>query len=123
MLHPDRIWCIAEVASAEKLAKALTETTWCCCQAFKVSGHPRYIWLNDSTSPDGAQEYAVCQLGLAQGDIRQLESITFGWCDIDKALQFIRQTLNGEDDNNEWSRPVTATIQNAKEHGRCGHCA
>lgn len=123
MFHADRIWCIAEVASAEELARALTETTWCCCQAFIVSGNPRYIWLNDSTSPDGAQEYAVCRIGLAQGDIRQLESITFGWCDIDKTLQFIRQTLNGEDDNNEWSRPVIATIQSAKEHGRCDHCA
>lgn len=123
MLHADRVWCVSEVESAEALAKALAETAWCCCQAFQIAGHPRYIWLNDSTSPDGAQEYAACRLGLAKGDLRQLESITFGWCEFDKSLQHIRHTLRGDDDNNEWARPITATIQTAKEHGRCGHCA
>ena len=58
-----------------------------------------------------------------KGELRQLESITFGWSDYDKALKFILATLNGEDDNNEWSRPVTAVIQTSEEHGRCGHCA
>lgn len=123
MLYADRVWCVSELESAEELAKSLAETTWCCCQAFQIAGYPRYIWLNDSTSPDGAQEYAVCRLGLANGDLRQLESITFGWCEFDKSLQHIHQTLRGDDDNNEWARPVTATIQTAKEHGRCGHCA
>jgi hypothetical protein len=42
---------------------------------------------------------------------------------IDEALEFILATLNGENDNNEWSRPVTAVIQTVEEHGRCGHCA
>ena len=92
MLHSDRIWSVAEVASAEELAADLTETTWCCCQAFQITGHPRYIWLNDSTSPDGAQEYAVCRLGLAKGDIRQIETITFGWCDSAKALKFVKRS-------------------------------
>ena len=73
MLHADRVWSISELSSEEELAKNLSETTWCCCQAFRISGHPHYVWLNDSTSEDGAQEYAVCQLGLAKGDIRQIE--------------------------------------------------
>ena len=123
MLHADRIWSASEVSSAEELARHLTETTWCCCQGFRIAGHPRYVWLNDSTSADGAQEYAVCRLGLAKGDIRQIESITFGWCDYDKSLQFIHETLEGKDDNNEWARIVTATIQTAEEHVRCSHCA
>lgn len=123
MLHTDRVWCVSEVGSAEELAKNLTETTWCCCQAFQIAGQPRYVWLNDSTSPDGAQEFAVCRLGLPNGEIRQVESITFGWCDYARALQFIRDTLNGSDDDNEWARIVTAIIQTAEAHGRCGHCA
>ncbi|TWT61668.1 hypothetical protein [Rubinisphaera italica] len=123
MLHSDRVWCVAEIASAEELARKLTEVTWCCCTAFTVAGHPRYVWLNDSTSPDGAQEFAVCCFGQTKAEFRQLESITFGWSDYDKALQFILATLNGEDDNNEWSCPVTAVIQTTEEHGRCGHCA
>ena len=123
MLHADRVWSVSEVSSAEELAKKLTETTWCCCQAFQIAGHARYVWLNDSTSEDGAQEFAVCRIGLAKGDVRQIESITFGWCDYDKSLQFIRETLDGKDDNNEWARQVSATIQPAGEHGSCGFCA
>lgn len=123
MLHADRVWSVSEVSSAEELAKKLTETTWCCCQAFQIAGHPRYVWLNDSTSEDGAQEFAVCRLGLAKGEVRQIESITFGWCDYDKSFQFIRETLDGKDDNNEWARQVSATIQPAGEHVRCCHCA
>jgi hypothetical protein len=80
MLHADRIWSVAEVSSAEELARDLTRETWCCCQGFRIVDHPRYVWVNDSTSEDGAQEYAVCRLGLAKGDMRQLESITFVWC-------------------------------------------
>ena len=123
MLHSKRVWCVSEVASAEELARKLTETTWCCCTAFSVASHPRYVWLNDSTSPDGAQEYAVCRVGMDNSDVRQLESITFGWCDYEQALKHILATLNGEDDNNEWAHPASAMIQTAEEHGRCGHCA
>ncbi len=68
MLHADRVWSVSEVSSTEELATNLTEATWCCCQAFQIAGHPRYIGLNDSTSPDGAQKYAVCRLGLAKRD-------------------------------------------------------
>ncbi|TWT51729.1 hypothetical protein KOR42_34160 [Thalassoglobus neptunius] len=123
MLHADRVWSVSEVSSAEELAKNLSEATWCCCQAFQITDHPRYVWLNDSTSEDGAQEYAVCRIGLTKGDILQIETITFGWCDYKKSLQFIRETLNGNDDDNEWARKVSATIETAEEHGRCGHCA
>lgn len=123
MLHSNRIWCLAEVESADQLAADLTQQTWCCCQAFKVKGHDRYIWLNDSTSADGAQEYAVLKLGPGEGEITQIESITFGWCDRAKAFKFIQETLNGKDDNNDFAIPVTATIQHPKEHGSCPHCA
>ena len=123
MLHADRIWCLSEAASAEDLAEKLTEQTWCLCQAFQVKDHPRYVWLNDSTSEDGAQEYAVLKLGLAAGDRQQIESITFGWCDRSRAKDFIRETLAGNDDHNEFARPVRATIQPLEKHGRCQYCA
>ena len=122
MLHSKRVWCVSEVAAAEELARKLTEPTWCCCTAFSVKGYPQYVWLNDSTSPDGAQEFAVCRAAMDNSDLRQLESITFGWCDYEQALELILATLNGDDDNNEWARTVSAVIQTAKDHGRCGHC-
>ena len=123
MLHADRIWVLAEVASVEELAVNLAEQTWCLCQAFTVSGSPLYVWLNDSISEDAAQEWAVIKLGLATGDINQIESITFSWCDRSRAREFIDETLNGKDDNNEFARQVKATIQSPEEHGRCQHCA
>jgi hypothetical protein len=120
MLHDKRVWCLSEVESAEDLARKLTETTWCCCTAFRLED---YAWLNDSTSPDGAQEYAVLKLNGPDGDPQQVESITFGWCDYEKALAFIQATLAGEDDGNDWARPVSPALQSPQEHGRCGHCA
>ena len=123
MMHSNRIWCVTEVESAEELALKLTTGTWCCCQAFRIKGHSHYVWLNDSTSEDGAQEYAVCRQDLATGDLRQLESISFSWCDRDRALQFIFATLSGDDDHNEWARPVTANLQSPEEHHHCQHCA
>lgn len=56
MLHKNRRWCVTPVASAEELAEKLTEMTWCGCSGFRLGG---YLWLNDATSPDGAQEFAV----------------------------------------------------------------
>ena len=123
MMHSNRIWCVTEVESAEELALKLTKATWCCCQAFRVAGHPDYVWLNDSTSEDGAQEYAACRQDLATGDLHQLESITFGWCDYERSLQLILATLNGQDDRNSWRKPVYPMLESELEHGRCPLCA
>jgi len=120
MMHNDRTWCLTPAESAEDLARKLTETTWCCCTAFAID---RYLWLNDATSPDGAQEYAVLLHKEGDGSFLQIESITFSWCSYDEALRFVQQTLRGEDDRNEWARPVQPTLQTAAEHGRCPHCA
>lgn len=119
MMHNDRVWCLADAESAESLARDLTTVTWCSCTAFALD---RYCWLNDATSPDGAQEYAVLRRE-DDGSYRQIESITFSWCDYNEALRFVQQTLRGEDDDNEWARPVQPTLQTAAEHGRCPHCA
>ncbi|MCA9086603.1 MAG: hypothetical protein KDA81_21245 [Planctomycetaceae bacterium] len=123
MLHNNRSWCVAEVASAEELAEKLTKSTWCCCQAFRIVGHPKYLWLNDSTSEDGAQEFAVLCQNIDTGEQLQIESVTFGWCDHDRALQYIQDTLNGQDDHNDWAIHVTPVLQSPQEHGRCRHCA
>lgn len=123
MMHSNRVWSVSEVATAEELAEMLVKTVWCCCSAYRVAGHPDYVWLNDATSEDGAQEYAVCRIGPEEGQLTQIESITFSWCTVDKAERYIRSTLDGHDDDNDWARPVSATIQTAEEHGRCPLCA
>lgn len=120
MFHADRVWCVGPVASAEELACKLTETTWCCCTGFELGG---YLWLNDSTSPDGAQEYAVIKKPGSTGKPVQVESITFGWCDKVQALAYILLTLAGKDDHNSFCRVVEPVLQTPAEHGRCPHCA
>ncbi|MBI2481290.1 MAG: hypothetical protein HYV60_22410 [Planctomycetia bacterium] len=120
MMHIDRVWCRNAVTSSEELARKLTEMTWCGCTAFAID---RYLWLNDATSPDAAQEYAVLLHNESDGSFLQIESITMSWCSYDEVLQFVEQTLRGEDDCNEWARLVQPTLQTAAEHGRCLHCA
>ena len=58
MLHRKRSWSIAPVDDAEALAEKLTQSTWCGCNGFRLG---KYLFVNDSTSPDGAQEYGVLQ--------------------------------------------------------------
>jgi len=111
---------VTSVESAEDLARKLTEMTWVLLH--RVC-HRSLLWLNDATSPDGAQEYAVALRNDSDGSFLQIESITFSWCSYDEALSHIQRTLRGEDDRNEWARPVQQTLQTAAEHGRCHHCA
>jgi len=120
MMHTDRVWCVNAVESAEELAHKLTEMTWCSCTAFELGS---YLWLNDSTCPDGAQEFAVVKKLRIEGKLLQVESITFSWCDEATALKFIRQTLDGHDDNNEFSVQIDPALETPAEHGRCHLCA
>ena len=87
MVHRRRIYNIAKIESVEELAKAVTESVWTLCTGFELGGH---LFLNDSFTEDSAQEYAVVKDG------RQVESITFGWCDRDRAAQHIRDILAGQ---------------------------
>jgi hypothetical protein len=119
MLHCNRVWCVNQVASAEELARKLKETTWCGCHAFSLGD---YLWLNDSTSPDGAQEYAVVKQDGGNGASVQLESITFSWCDEATSLQYIRDTLDDRDDHHSFRRSVAPVLQTPEEHGHCALC-
>ena len=124
MLHDDRLWCLGELESIEKLVAELSAITWCPCQAFRVTGVPDYLWLNDSTSPDGAQEFAVVRIDDQTGAMTQVESLTVSWMDGDELLASIQATLRSEHDPADgWGRPVAPKIQFPKEHGRCQHCA
>lgn len=121
MLHKTRSWCVAQLLDPKDLARKLTEHTWTGCQAFELAG---YLFLNDSTSPDGAQEYAVLKRPLAAEESWfQIESITFGWCDFEKGLTYIRQILAGQYDAAEYRVAVSPRLQTPAEHGRCPHCA
>jgi len=84
MIHTKRRYCVRKVSSSADLAEELTRCTWSLCTGFSLRG---YLFLNDSFSEDSAQEYAVISNG------RQVESITFSWCDCIQATRHIDDIL------------------------------
>ncbi len=120
MLHRKRSWVVYSVADAESLAEKLTQSTWTCCQAFELGG---YIFANDATCPDGAQEYAVLRGRGEPSGLVQIESITFSWCRQERALELIRRVASGEFDGNQYGVVARNRFQTAAEHRSCLHCA
>lgn len=145
MLHRNRAWCVAKVETAEQLADKLSEHTWCGCNGFELDN---YLWLNDSTGPDNAQEYAVVQEPTDNDpEYRQVESITVSWCTKQELLAYIK-SIHGDyppplmeagpvvvaRTKHEFlvalgskQRPaghvVHPTLETPQEHGRCPLCA
>ncbi len=120
MFHDTRRWKVAPVASAEELARTLTEQTWCLCNGFELAG---YWFLNDATSEDGGQEYAIVKKDGPGGQPLQVESITMSWCSIDEALQYIADATAGRYDGADYARTVNPHIESPEKHGRCAFCA
>ncbi len=120
MFHRNRVWCVTPVGSAEELARKLTTTSWTCCTAFELGG---YLWLNDATSPDGAQGFSAVKKAGPNGRPWQVESITVSWCDYAELLAYVLQTLRGESDQSDFAHEVAPALQTPAEHGRCCHCA
>ncbi len=116
MVHERRRFSVADIPTPEELAHNLTHMTWCACNGFRLSSPSGDIlFLNDSFSENGAQEFAVARGG------RQIESITFSWCSEARALEFIKQLQAGTlgDDYG----PCAPVIESPAVHGRCGLCA
>lgn len=111
MLFPRRTFSQpTAVPTAEDLAKKLTQHTWTLCSAFQLDN---LLFLNDSTSPDGAGEWAIIKDG------QQVESITFSWCTEQEALVYIRRLQSGD-----LGTPITAiTPSFHPPHQPCAACA
>ncbi len=85
MCHEHRVFCVETVPTVEELAAKLIGYVWCLCAGFQLASSPDTLFLNDSFSPDGAQEYAV--LRRLNGRWCQVDSITFGWIrSLDKSV-------------------------------------
>lgn len=88
MLHKTRVHIEPlRVPTPEYLARYLATQTWTLCQAFAWGD---LLLLNDSTSEDGASEWAIVKGG------RQVESITFSWCTEEEALSYLLRLQAGE---------------------------
>jgi len=117
MFFKKRIWQVIKVNTPEELAEKLTNYTWTLCTGFKLGD---YYFLNDSTSENGAQEYAVLK---DTGE--QIESITFSWCSYNEALNYINKVIKGEYDNEAWNSgiDINTQLETPEQHGRCPYCA
>jgi len=115
MIHSSRRFFVADVSTANELAKKLTDMTWTGCTGFRLRDDKRaLLFLNDSFSGDGAQEYAVFDEATAQ----QIESITFSWCTEQRALEHITNLLAGG------GVPFgSAGLPSLEHRGPCRHCA
>lgn len=118
MLHSKRIWSVCPAEGPERLAEQLTQYTWCGCNGFSLGG---YLFVNDATCADGAQEYGV--LKYRDDHYVQIESLTFSWMNEAKALELIRRVLAGEFDQECYDVVDAARIQTPEEHCRCHLCA
>lgn len=121
MMHRRR-WSVSVVASAEDLARMLTERTWTLCSGFSVAGHA-YLFLNDATCEDGAAEFGVIRGAVGSDAFRQVESITFSWSSYESGLDLIRRTLAGDFDHADYARPIAVRVETAEAHGTCQYCA
>lgn len=120
MLHKWRLHCVADVPTADDLAEKLTEHVWTLCSAFRLGP---LVFANDSTSPDGAQEYAC--LIEEHGRWWGIESITFGWCSREEAHRHIEYCLRAAGDpafRAVQPVPVNPLLEPLDGH-RCGCCA
>ncbi len=113
-----RRWSVTDVATAGDLACMLTGEEWTPCSGFRHGG---YLWLNDATGPDGAQEYAV----IREDDHAQVESVTFGWVDEARGLAIIREIVAGAggDFSASFGWIDSRLVETPTQHGRCRHCA
>ena len=116
MLHTKRIWGVVPCEDAEELALKLTEQTWTLCSAFRTAGGT--IWVNDSTTEDALQEYAVLRRGDG-GGWDQVETITVSWCSPAKLRADIERA---DADGFTEQLGKVAGHQVQENHERCALC-
>lgn len=115
MMHKNRAYVVSPINSPEDLADKLTKYDWCGCNGFQLGD---YLFLNDSTSVDGAQEYAI----VKKSTMVQIESITFSWLEYTDVLRYINKILNGFFDGENFGE-IENKIQSLVEHKTCHLCA
>jgi hypothetical protein len=115
-MHLHRVWAVSDLdCTPEELADKLAEHSWTLCTGFRCGD---VYWLNDATSEDGAQEYAIVRVA----DLVQIDSITASWCDKADLIGYARQYGRGAADFNlTISRLAPANI--AHPSGSCHLCA
>jgi hypothetical protein len=83
MIHTKRVFGVQKIPDIKTLANQLFHYTWTGCTGYQLGD---YLFLNDSFSPDGAQEFAVHR--ISDDKFFQIESITIvNWSFSEKYLE------------------------------------
>lgn len=114
MMHTHRTWSLTTIEDPDELVNKLKRHTWCLCTGWR---YKNTLWLNDSTSEDALQEYAVVRLPGRD----QIESITVSWCEPDKLRAFIEEFAAEDPAITEiWG--IVPADQLEVDHEPCGLC-
>lgn len=90
--------------------------TWTLCTGFALAD---YLFLNDSSSEEAIQEYAIVKRPARKGEpFRHL--LSFEWCDYQTAFAYISLALHGDLDAG--GKIVKVAVQTTARHGFCPHC-
>ena len=119
MMHSRRRFSVDVVKDIPTMATKLADHSWCACQGFRLAETPLLL-LNDSTGPDGAQEFAV--FDVVRGV--QTESITVSWMTKERLTAFFHRHLAAVA-NAETLEGLGKGGLPSLEHGEgpCQHCA
>ena len=121
MIHMDRVFNVKTCSAEEMIADFEHTRSWTLCSAWRVGDT---LYLNDSFSEDGAQEYAVVRI-QSDGQQAQFESVTFGWMSAEEIARFIRETWNADLARPEWHELPILAVRVRVDHGDgvCPLCA
>lgn len=138
MMHDKRIWCLSPSTPAEistdLAGKDNPEArTWTLCTGYRYElGGKTYLFVNDSTSEDALQEYALLEVisdvyepYTDYATVRQLESITVSWCTREDLLGYLTKVNDPEflAFVHTWWGTKHFTIQTHPQNERCWRCA
>jgi hypothetical protein len=122
MMNSHRRFNITTIDDVDELV-AKFSMTWTRCTGFRIHG---YLWLNDSFSEDGAQEYAVFKPvweGGEQVGWDQIESITVSWCTPEKLRVYVYCCIQGQWDVSVWHTPSVVQLNLEEADHHCALCA
>lgn len=121
MLHTKRRWCVTTFEDIDEIASGLTGNTQVLCTGIRWRN---LLLLNDATSEDGGQEYAV----IDEKTGCQVESLTCSWMTPEALSEALAALSEGRERRamvTRWTdqQDPRERIEPPEQHGRCGLCS
>jgi len=112
MQAPYGLRYVTEIDSPESLAQNLYHYIWPDDLAFRIARplDKGYLFVNDSLSVQGEQQFAILIAGQRPGESWQIGNLLIGEQSEEALLATIREFLTGDHDlpeDPEWQEPIT----------------